>query len=322
MHELEMIDGKAQMVFQGDRNAVWHRLGTEIPADLTPQQVMEVAGLDWSVNKMPLTVDYTSPVLGEMKIDTGHSALVRDKDMSVLDVVPSSWNPVQNADAFAFFDEFIARGEMTMDTAGSIRDGRKVWALAKIKEGFTLFGGDEIQGYLLFSNPHYFGRSVDIKVTTVRTVCNNTLNLSLSEKTKDWVRHSHRTQFDASRVKELLGVVSNKMNVLKDQAEYLGSKRYTNETAIEYFQRIFPVLTSKRVSRKEMSTQADRAMEIVEQQPGAEFRPGSQWNLFNAVTYITSNEYGRNDESRLDSVWYGANEQRNQRALKLALEMA
>jgi phage/plasmid-like protein (TIGR03299 family) len=320
MHDLEMINGKAQMCYVGE--TPWHSLGTQIPADSTPEQVMEAAGLDWSVNKMPLTVDYTSPILGDMKIDTGHSALVRDSDMSVLDVVPSSWNPVQNKDAFAFFDEFIERGEMTMETAGSIRNGRKVWALAKVKEGFSLFNGDDVEGYLLFSNPHYFGRSVDIRFCATRVVCQNTLTMALSEVSENQVRHSHRTEFNADKVKQVLGLAHNKMEQYKEQAAFLGSKKYNDENIVEYFQRIFPVLTQKRESRKTMSKQAERAMEILDTQPGADFARGSWWQAMNATTFILSNEYGRNEESRLDSLWYGANQQRGLKAMKVALEMA
>ncbi len=316
-HELEFINGEAAFAFAGSRESIWHSLGTQVSPDLTPQEIMKAAKLDWDVVKVPLTGMYD-----DEEVSTGSSALLRTSDHSVLDVVPNSWNPVQNSEAFAFFDEFIDAGSMKMDTAGSIRNGRKVWALAKLNDGFELFGGDKIEGYLLFSNPHYFGRCVDIKFTTVRTVCNNTLSLALKEDTDNWVRHSHRTEFDVDRVKALLGIVSTTMDAFKQQAEVLGSKVYSNDNAIEYFQKIFPVLTTKRSSRKELSTQAARALEIVETQPGAGFRPGSYWNLLQAVTYITSNEYGRNDETRLDSLWYGANEQRNRRALKVAVQMA
>jgi phage/plasmid-like protein (TIGR03299 family) len=317
-HELEMINGAAQMVFTGPREAIWHGLGTQIPDDLAPAEVMAAAGLDWTVEKLPLT----ARMADGSTIDTNHSALVRSSDNSVLDVVPSSWNPVQNAEAFTFFDEFIDAGQMKMDTAGSIRNGRKVWALAKLNDGFELFGGDKIEGYLLFSNPHYFGRCVDIKFTPVRVVCNNTLTMALTEVNENQVRHSHRTEFDADRVKTVLGLASRKLELYEEQAKILGDAVYTNDNAIEFMSKVFPVLTQKRESRKTLSKQAERALQIVEGQPGAEFRPGSFWNLFNAVTYITTNEYGRKAENRLDSVWYGQNAQRNQRAMNLALEMA
>ena len=50
-HELEFVNGKAQMAYSGAKP--WHSLGTEVPADLTPTQMLEAAGLDWEVRKHP-----------------------------------------------------------------------------------------------------------------------------------------------------------------------------------------------------------------------------------------------------------------------------
>ena len=36
-------------------------------------------------------------------------ALVRKSDGSVLDVVGKGWNPVQNAEAFNFFEEYVRK---------------------------------------------------------------------------------------------------------------------------------------------------------------------------------------------------------------------
>ena len=67
---------------------------------------------------------------------------------------------------------------MIMDTAGALKEGQIVWALADVKEGFKLFGEDEVRGYLLFSNPHIYGKSIDIKFVLERVVCNNTLTMA------------------------------------------------------------------------------------------------------------------------------------------------
>jgi hypothetical protein len=48
-HNVEMIDGVAQMAYAGE--VPWHGLGTAVSNDLTPQQIQEKAGLDWTVDK-------------------------------------------------------------------------------------------------------------------------------------------------------------------------------------------------------------------------------------------------------------------------------
>ena len=51
-HEIEMINGQAQMAYAGE--VPWHGLGVPVSNDLTPTQMMEKAGLDWKVETRPL----------------------------------------------------------------------------------------------------------------------------------------------------------------------------------------------------------------------------------------------------------------------------
>lgn len=314
-HELEMrADGTARMVYSGQ--TPWHGLGKEIPSDLTPDQVLVEAGLDWTVEKVPAY----ATVAGK-KTAIGWSALVRSEDDRVLDVVSDDWNPVQNKDAFEFFNDFIAEGDMSMETAGSLRDGQIVWALAKVKDGFSLFGGDEVESYLHFTNFHKYGCSTDVRFTPIRVVCNNTLTLSLNTKVERMVKISHRREFDGDSVKLMLGVAHDKLLKYKEMAQFLGSKRYTAESMVDYFKTVFPV-SGPANAKKEISKSAKTALSVVETQPGSEFASGTFWALFNAVTFSADHLLGRTADTRLQSSWYGSNKVMKTRALETALEMA
>ena len=63
---------------------------------------------------------------------------------------------------------------------GSLRDGKMVWGLAKVKESFSVGKEDQVDSYLLFANPHEYGKSIDIRFTPIRVVCNNTLSMALA----------------------------------------------------------------------------------------------------------------------------------------------
>jgi phage/plasmid-like protein (TIGR03299 family) len=298
----------------------WHGLGVRVPADLSPDQMLDKAGLDWTVEKVPAfaKVDGKS-------INVGRSALIRSSDKSVLDIVGNDWNPVQNHEAFEFFNEYCQAGDMEMHTAGSLRDGQIVWALAKVKESFDLFKGDQVDSFLLFTNPHKFGQCIDVRFTPIRVVCNNTLTLSLEQKAKNAVKVNHRTVFDATSVKEQLGIATHKLHKYKEMAAFLGNKRYTNESLKKYFSEVFPVLVynkEKGPQRKEISKSASRALEVVNTQPGAKYAEGSWWQAFNAVTYLTDHEIGRTADTRLQSAWFGANKNLKVKALETAVEYA
>jgi len=295
----------------------WHGLGKQVPNDLTPDQMLDASGLNWTVRMVPAFAE-----INNQKVAVGHSALVRSMDDKVLDVVPNDWNPVQNQEAFEFFNEFVAAGHMEMNTAGSLRDGQIVWGLAKVKESFELFNGDQVDSYLLFTNFHKYGCSTDVRFTPIRVVCNNTLTLSLNTAVERMVKFSHRRKFNPEIAKEMLGIASDKLLKYKEMASFLGSKKANNEDIVEYFKRVFPVTSQKSDSKKEISKNAKLALDILETQPGANFAQGTWWQPFNSVTYLIDHLAGRTSDNRLTSAWYGQGKNVKNYALEAAIEFA
>ncbi len=301
----------------------WHGLGVEVDSTLTVKEWLSKAGLDWRVDKLPLYVK----IAGKQVLVPKDKALVRSSDNRVLSVITDDWNPVQNEEAFDFFKEFIENGDMEMHTAGSLRDGNMVWALAKIKESFSLFKGkDQIESYLLFSNPHEYGRGIDIRFTPIRVVCNNTLTLSLQGKGDLGVRLNHRKEFDAEQVKQTLGMAHSKLGKYKEVATFLASKKFKKETVLEYMNRLFPHSKVTEVANedgdKKMSRPARLSYASLETQPGAALGEGTWWSAFNAVTFNTDHVLGHNAATRLNSAWYGPNRAKKIEALELATEYA
>jgi phage/plasmid-like protein (TIGR03299 family) len=296
----------------------WHGLGKEVPSDLSPAQMLDAAQLNWSVEKVPAFANIDGNTTS-----VGVSALVRSSDSSILDVVPNDWNPIQNSDAFDFFHEYCQNGDMEMHTAGSLKNGQIVWALAKVKDSFELFKGDQVDSYLLFTNPHRFGQCIDIRFTPIRVVCNNTLTLSLNQAAERVVKKNHRTVFDPSRAKEELGIATDKLAKYKEMAAFLGSKRYTEDKVKDYFRGVFPsTVKGDDKNIESISRSAKAAMAALETQPGTQYAPGSWWQAFNAVTFLTDHVIGRSADTRLQSAWFGTNKNVKIKALESAVEFA
>lgn len=314
-----MVNGEASMAFTGERSNIWHRLGTQVSDEITPADMMKKAGVDWTVSKKPLFMQ------GEKGkyIPTKQCALIRDTDGAVLDYVSENWNPVQNEQAFDFFNDFVAGGDMKMDTAGSLKDGKIVWANAKMREGFDLFGGDIVEGYMLFTNPHKFGQGINIRTCMTRTVCWNTISMALREDSKVNFSQSHASVFNPDDVKQAMSISTMRMKQFKEQAAFLGAKLYTVDEMLEYFTAVFPKITNEaRKSRSDVSRNAELAMSVVETQPGADYAKGSFWQLLNASTYTVDHLMGRSEDTRAVSSLYGTGSVKKQFALKKALEMA
>lgn len=293
----------------------WHGLGVQVEENLTPQEMLEVAGLNWQVEKQQL---FTSEGI-EI---TGKKGLIRSSDNTVLDVVGDDWNPVQNEEAFEFFKEYVEAGDMEMHTAGSLQNGKMVWALAKTKDSFELFKGDQTDNYLLFSNPHKYGSSIDVRMTPVRVVCNNTLTMSLNEAAIDGVKLSHRKVFNAEMVKQHMGIARTKLDDYKNVVSFIGSKRYNSQTITNYFNEVFGKPSESGKVMEFTSRNAESAYNIINTQPGANFAEGTFWQAFNAVTHMTDHLMGRSNEGRMNAVWYGHHRRLKNKALEKAVEYA
>lgn len=296
----------------------WHGLGERVSNDLSPMQMMQKARVDWSVTKENMYI------LDGISVPS-KKALLRSGDNKVLDIVGDDWEPVQNEEAFNFFNEYCAAGDMEMHTAGSLMDGKIVWVLAKIKESFDVLPGDQVDNFLLFTNPHRYGQSLNVRMTPIRVVCNNTLQMSLSSKSKNEVSLNHRRAFDADLVKQQLGIAHEKFDQYKEFAQFLANKKAKSADVIQFVNKVFPHSNTKGREVKDyedLSPSAKRAMDARQSQPGAEYAEGTWWNALNAVTYLVDHELGRTDDTRITSAWYGYNAKRKLVAVNTAIEMA
>ena len=317
-HEVEFVNGVAQMAYAGE--TPWHGLGVQVSNDLTPAQMQQKAGLDWTVQEVESYIDFN-----DTKLPTGQKSLVRSTDGKVLTNVGKGWNHVQNSEAFEFFSEYVLAGDMEMHTAGSLKGGKNVFALAKVKESFTILGEDQVDSYLLFSNPHEYGKAIDVRFTPIRVVCNNTLTFSLNLQSKNAVKMNHRSVFNPDMVKEQMGIAHEKFAQYKEMAEFLSTKRFSVESLMNYYSEVFPYThrsSEAPQTMDDLSKNARDAYAVLETQPGAGFGEGTWWQALNSVTYLTDHQMGRNAETRMQSAWFGQNQARKLIAVNKAVEYA
>lgn len=328
-HEIET------MAYAGEMP--WHGLGVQVSNDMTPEEMLTAANLDWTVSKRQLyfplkTEEGESPIL---RVTPGQFALIRDTDQSVLDIVGDKWKPVQNREAFEFFKRFVAAGDMRMETAGSLKNGRYVWALARLNEEFTLAKGDKSIAFLLLSLPHQFGSSITAALTPTRVVCWNTLNYALGSKldgssgdNSAHFRMPHSTEFseDIKRQAEItLGLAHEKMQAFSHVAEFLSETPARHDDVIDYFHQVLQIdqpEPEESETEVELSKSVIRFDNALRHAPGQDLNSGTWWSAFNAVTYAADHLMCRDSETRLASAWFGPHATMKRRALTLANEYA
>ena len=194
------------------RAVPWHGLGTIVEEAPTSKEAIELAGLNWKVESKPVFNEKNEEI-------PGFIANTRNTDGKVFGIVSNRYNIVQNEDAFSFTDSLIG-GDVKYETAGSLREGKTVWLLAKMPEKKIL--GDKVDPYICFTNSHDGFGAVKVCMTPVRVVCNNTLNLALDSASRMWsTRHIGDIQTKLQEAKITLLHANQYMNELNVTAEKL-----------------------------------------------------------------------------------------------------
>lgn len=167
------------MMYVGDMP--WHKQGIMVDESPTIEDAIEHAGLNWEVNKAPTY--YTVPgkhMWQSHRRDTGHYVTYRTDTNKPLGNVSERYAILQNRDAFKPFQPMIDMG-FTLETAGAVEGGKRVWILAKSPDKF-LVGDDKVDRYVFIFTSHDGSLGNCFRDTGIRIVCANTLDYALDEK--------------------------------------------------------------------------------------------------------------------------------------------
>ena len=209
----------------------WHGLGTPVEEAPNSYEALRVAGLDWKVESKPVFVNN--------KEVPNYVANVRDSDNSVLGIVTNRYKIVQNEEAFAFTDALIS-GDVRYETAGSLKNGKRIWLLAKLPE--TKVIEDVVVPYVCFTNTHDGTGAVQAIMSPIRVVCNNTLNLALTNAKRSWsMRHVGDINGKIEEARQVLGLADKYMKELNVFADKLANTSLPFEKAKEIVNELFPI---------------------------------------------------------------------------------
>lgn len=311
----------------------WHGLGVRVEPTLTAGEMMRVAELDWTVSKRKLSYKVGKD---SRRALPDRFAVVRDSDDQFMGLSAGRYVPLQNADIFDFYHRFAMHAGMEMHTAGSLLDGKFIWALAKVGDSFELAGGDKTEGFLLMMNSHEPGRAAVVQHTSVRVVCMNTLGMALSSG-KNAFRFPHVVAFDddvKKAAQEAMGLSNERLQHHRRAAEHLAGVKVSQEVAESYFRAVFkldPVSLQVRALADGAEEAAQRESRVMpklrlalESGPGADLPSarGTAWGALNAVTFVVDHQVGKDREKVLRDNWLGYRGEVKRRALDLALQLS
>jgi phage/plasmid-like protein (TIGR03299 family) len=134
----------------------WHGLGKQVPKGVTAERMIQAAGLDWNVELRPARGARKLNLKGDFsryEVVRVPRPTMNEGDV-LLGVVSRGYRPLQNLEAFRFFDPIVRENRAYFETAGALGEGERVWVMAKMPDAMEIVRGDECFKYLLLSNTH------------------------------------------------------------------------------------------------------------------------------------------------------------------------
>jgi phage/plasmid-like protein (TIGR03299 family) len=300
----------------------WHGLGVPLQAPPTTADAIRLAGLEWEVITQSLQVTETgAPV--------SHRASVRASDGRILGVVGPVWTPLQNREAFTWFDPFLRAGVAQLETAGSLRHGERVWILARIAaDPIEIVPGDPIMRHILLSNGHDGILAARAGFTDTRVVCANTLAAAHTSAASQLlrVRHTARVWAAFDAIRDVMDVAEREFRASATQYRALAAHHVHSGDLEKYVRRLFR-LADPHEGAELAQTEGrlvSRVRGLFEHGQGNNLPGvrGTWWAAYNAVSEYLTHTRGTSRDVRLNSLWFGEGASLNRRALELAAAMA
>ncbi|MEY8201215.1 MAG: DUF932 domain-containing protein [Colwellia sp.] len=301
----------------------WHGLGNT----LSPNQPLEVwskqAGMDWSIKKAPVNyIAGGTDYLGEPKSFEDKYVLYRSDTHAPLSIVSPRYKVVQPAEILEFYRDLTEVSGFELETAGVLKGGKKIWALAKTGQSTTLKGNDVTNGYLLLATACDGTMATTAHFTSIRVVCNNTLAVALNGA-QGAVKVRHTTSFNPQEVKQQLGVAFSDWDEFMYRMKIMSERRISPKEAQKYVSELFIPNQKTADICKAYERSIARTLDLFNGRGiGSDLisSKGTLFGLLNAVTeYVDHERRAISADHRLDSAWFGPGAQLKQDALKGAL---
>lgn len=306
----------------------WHGLGSKLEYGASIEDWTAAAGMDWRILRSVIRYATSRDPNAQLRQMGDKHVLFRSDDGNALSVVSDGFEIVQPRAVLEFFRDLTDSFGYKLETAGTLFDGRRFWAL--VSSGLTGTMKDErdrINNYLLLSTSCDGSMATEVREIDICVVCHNTLSVARMKKAS--ARVTHRSKFDADAVKKELGLTNaysrfeETMDLFREMAGIKATDKDLMTQTIELFNPSSLELVVDDYKKLLDAKQVRRVMDLAVSgnQIGGNYdgRKGTQWAWLNAVTQFIDHEAAaRTSNNRLASAWFGKGDQIKTRALEIA----
>lgn len=303
----------------------WHGLGNQLISGQPLEVWAQQAGMDWQIKETPVRfMTESAGGLGAIMSFPENKVLFRSDNNSPLSVVSQRYHVVQPSQILEFYRDLSEVSGFELETAGVLKGGRKLWALARTNQSATFKGNDRVNGYLLLATGCDGTLATTAQFTSIRVVCNNTLAVALANGSGA-VKVPHSTSFDPQAVKARLGFSVSSWDAFMYSMKHLSERKVKSTEAFNYFLKVFTSEPSKSSTGLTNERAMTKAMSLYEGRgKGAELASskGTAFGLLNSITEFVDHERrAMSTDHRLDSAWFGQGATLKQKALDHAIEL-
>lgn len=290
MHNIDMTNGRANIAFIGSRKDVWHRMGQEMLPGMSTAEWAKAAGLEWSAIKVPAIAALEGKEFDHIEAGdrfrrvADRNFLVRSDNGAPLGYVSDRYKAVQPAEVLEWFERYIAVDDrFQLDVAGSLGNGETIWATATFRDKLSIADDAHVARVLMTTTFDGSGATIN-QGTMTRVVCNNTLNVALSDN-RSVVRTRHSATFDAKKVGDELACIAQGFASYKAMGDALAQDQMAIEEVADFFGKLlsFPKDTKWDDISTRKQNQYDALMDAYTITCG-ETKNNTAWAALNAIT--------------------------------------
>ncbi|HEY8409922.1 MAG TPA: DUF932 domain-containing protein, partial [Pyrinomonadaceae bacterium] len=279
-------------------------------------QALDAAQLNWNVSLEPMY----RKIGEEFRLSNLRRADVRDYDSKELGTVGPGYHAIQNSEAFEILQPACEQFGVTIESAGAIKGGARVWMLAKLPDTtITPVPGDDVRGFFLVMVGHDGTLSHHSLPTPIRVVCKNTLNaatgLGDGKRVQNAMFSIRHTKSAAARLDAAKDLVTNMIAALTETGETFAQMAKLQMTAadvVNYIEAVFPNPDPKKEISAVLAKRRATVAELVFNGKGVEMATQltggnpNAWSVYNAVTEYF--DHVRPAEAGTDNAKRSANE--------------
>ena len=257
------------------RNASWNGLGTDVKEAKSMNDVIELAGLNYTVEKVALQTINNQGIPGYMATMAGDR---------FYGIVSDSYGIVQNSEAFDFVDSMSS--DLVYEKAGETASGM-VYIIAKLPD--VSICGDSFTPHVIFRNGFNGKFSVAVAICPLRIVCQNQFSIAFKESDNTVsIRHTINAKDRLEEAQHILKAVSDHMSHLNMLAETMARKSVNVNQLDRIVRDLFPI---KQGASARVAGMAEKNREAFMAEyniaDNANFT-GTAWGVINAYAgYIT-----------------------------------